>query len=446
MKITLFEQAPYRYLADDFEAHNESVCSTSYSHTTRDGVYSSMRDFMDELMLAARAGFDGLAVTEHGQSSYDMMPNPDLVASALAYMTESEGLEVAIFPMGRSLGKAREPVRVAEEYAMIDVMSGGRLVAGFPIGLHYDASINNGVPPIEIRPRFDENLELLLRAWSDPEPFPWNGRFSQYPQVNIWPRPMQPQPPVWITGIGNPRTMQMCLERNFGFNYLSWFGAKLTGKRIFDRFWEVADQVGVPRNPFRLGFAQTIAVAETDERAEREYAAHLEYGFRKGLGSIPPEKLGMPGGIDIRGVQALLKDPGDFGLYAQMRHATFAELVDAGVVICGSPATVRDQVMEFCTEYGIGNLHAMLGFGSLPRDLVMKNIQLFAEEVAPHLRGLWHDSEHVHHWWPERLGGVPTAVTAGASATEGMPTGGAPAGGVHATQGASPAVPAGAIR
>jgi alkanesulfonate monooxygenase SsuD/methylene tetrahydromethanopterin reductase-like flavin-dependent oxidoreductase (luciferase family) len=422
MKITLFEQAPYRYLPDDFERKYQSVCTTPYSVTTRDGVYSSIRDFMDELMLGARSGFDGVAITEHAQSSYDMTPNPDLVASALAYQTETEGLGVAIFPMGRSLGKAREPVRVAEEYALIDVLSGGRLVAGFPIGLHYDASINNGVPPIEIRPRFDENLELLLRAWTESDPFVHNGRFSQYPSVNIWPRPLQQSPPVWITGIGNPRTMQMCLERNFGFNYLSWFGAKLTGKRIFDRFWEIADQVGVPLNPYRLGFLQTIAVSETDERAEQEYAAHLEYAFRKGLGSIPPELLGLPGGIDIRGVQALVKDPGDFGLYYQMKTATFRDLVDAGVVICGSPATVREQLREYCRQYGIGTLHAMLGFGSLPRDLAMKNIQLFAEEVAPHLRDLWSDTGHRHHWWPERLGGDPTPVTPGATATEGTPT------------------------
>jgi alkanesulfonate monooxygenase SsuD/methylene tetrahydromethanopterin reductase-like flavin-dependent oxidoreductase (luciferase family) len=421
MKITLFEQAPYRYLPSDFERTYDSVCDTPYSVTTRDGVYSSIRDFMDELMLGARAGFDGIAVTEHAQSSYDMMPNPDLPAAALAYATESEGLDVAIFPMGRSLGKAREPVRVAEEYALIDVLSGGRLVAGFPIGLHYDASINNGVPPIEIRPRFDENLELVLRAWGEERPFAHNGRFSQYPEVNIWPRPLQDPPPVWITGIGNPRTMQMCLERNFGFNYLSWFGAKLTGKRIFDRFWEIADQVGVPRNPHRLGFLQTIAVAETDERAEREYAEHLEYGFRKGLGSIPPQLLGLPGGIDIRGVQALVKDPGDFGLYYQMRSASFRDLIDAGVAICGSPATVREQVRDYCQQYGIGTLHAMLGFGSLPRDLAMKNIQLFAEEVAPSLRDLWADGEHPHHWWPARLGGDPTPVTPGATATEGAP-------------------------
>lgn len=411
MKISLFEQAPYRYLPPDFEQRYESVCSTPYALTNPDGVYSSIRDFMDELMLGARAGFDGVAVTEHGQSSYDMVPNPDLVASALAYMTEHEGLDVAIYPMGRSLGKTREPVRVAEEYATIDVMSGGRLVAGFPVGLAYDANLNNGVPPTETRPRFNENLELVLRAWREQESFAWNGKYSQHPQVNIWPRPLQSNVPVWITGIGNPRTMQMTLERGFGFNYLSWFGAKLTGKRMFDRFWEIADQVGVPRNPYRLGFLQTIAVAETDERAEQEYAEHLEYGFRKGLGSIPMEKLALPGAIDIRGVQALLRDPSDFGLYHRMKTATFRDLVDAGVVICGSPATVREQLHEFCKEYGIGNLHAMLGFGSLPRDLAMKNIQLFAEEVAPHLRGLWTDSEHQHHWWPERLGGVPQSST-----------------------------------
>jgi len=408
MKISLFAQAPYRYLPDDFEQTHESVCSVPYSLTTREGVYSSIRDFLDELMFGARLGFDAVAVTEHGQSSYDMVPNPDLVASALAYMTEAEGIDVAIYPMGRSLGKSREPLRVAEEYAMIDVMSGGRLVPGFVVGLSYDASINNGVPPLEVRKRFDENLELVLRAWREDTPFAWNGKYSQYPMVNTWPRPLQADLPAWITGIGNPATMQMCLERGFGFNYLSWFGAKLTGKRIFDRFWEIADQVGVPRNPYQLGFLQTIAVSETDERAEQDYGKHLEYAFRKGLGSIPMEKLALPGNIDIRGVQALLKDPGDFGLYDQMRTATFGDLVEAGVVVAGSPATVRDQLIDFCREYGIGNLHAMLGFGSLPRHLVMKNIQLFSEEVLPHLRDLWTDTEHQHHWWPERLGGSPT--------------------------------------
>jgi alkanesulfonate monooxygenase SsuD/methylene tetrahydromethanopterin reductase-like flavin-dependent oxidoreductase (luciferase family) len=410
MKITLFGQAPYRYLPPDFEQHHSSVVTSPYSLTTPESVYSSMRDFIDELLVGARAGFDGIAVTEHGQSAFDMMPNPDVIAGALAYTTEAERLDVAIYPMGRSLGKTREPVRVAEEYALLDVISGGRLVAGFPVGLSYDANVNNGVPPMQTRSRFEENLELILRAWQEQEPFAWNGRHHQYPEVNIWPRPLQGRPPVWVTGVGNPRTMQLTLERGFGFNYFGFNGAKLTGKRIFDRLWDIADQVGVPRNPYRLGFLQTIAIAETDERAEREYGQHAEYAYRKGLGAIPQERRSAPGAIDIRGIEALLKDPGDLGFSFQMKTATFGQLVESGAVVAGSPATVRDQLMEFCRDFRIGNLHAMLGFGSLPRHLVEKNIALFAAEVAPHLRGLWQDTRFEHHWWPRRLGGVPLAT------------------------------------
>jgi hypothetical protein len=63
---------------------------------------------------------------------------------------------------------------------------------------------------------------------------------------------------VWITGIGNPTTFQLALENNFGFNYFGWFGAKLTGRRIFERFWEMAFRLNVPQNPYRMGFMQTV--------------------------------------------------------------------------------------------------------------------------------------------------------------------------------------------
>jgi alkanesulfonate monooxygenase SsuD/methylene tetrahydromethanopterin reductase-like flavin-dependent oxidoreductase (luciferase family) len=340
------------------------------------------------------------------------MPNPNVVAGALAYLTEAEGLEVAIFPMGRSLGKSREPVRVAEEYALIDVMSGGRLVAGFPVGLSYDASINNGIPPIEVRGRFNENLELVLRSWRDQKPFAFNGKHIQYPQVNIWPRPLQEQPPVWLTGIGNPATMQQTLESGFGFNFFGFAGSKLTAQRIFPRFWELAEQSNIPRNPYRVGFLQNVAVADTDAEAERLYGKHIEYAFHTGLGAIPQEKLSLPGGIDIHGVQALLRDPADFGMYAQMRTASLRDLIDNGTVIVGSVDTVRDQLTELCQQHGIGNLHAMLSFGSMPPELAKANIKLFADEVAPHLRGLWKDSGFEHHWWPARLGGKPVAAGA----------------------------------
>lgn len=405
MKVSLFQQVPYKEFPDDFEKRYESAVTTPY-HGLVDPlkVRESFRESLDEMMHAARAGFDGLAVTEHGQSAYDMVPNPNILQAAMAYGTEVEGLDVAIYPLGRSLGKSREPLRVAEEYAMIDAMSGGRLVAGFPVGLAYDANINNGVPPAETRLRFDENLELVLKAWTEHEPFPWNGKFSKHSTVNLWPRPLQsPHPPVWVTGIGNPRTMEFTLDRGFGFNYFAWFGLKMTGRRIFDRFWDIAEQKGVEPNPFRIGFMQTIAVAETDEQAEELYAEHIEYFFQKGIGSIPMHRLALPGGIDIRGVEAILRDPGDFGVFSKMREMTFKELVEAGCVVAGSPETVIEQLTRHIRDFRIGNLHAMLQFGSMPHDLAIEHIDLFSEEVLPHLQNIWADEGWEHDWWPARL-------------------------------------------
>lgn len=411
MKVTYFQQVPYRTLPDDFEKrYAESVVTTPYFETTEpEGVRDAFRQALDECMHAARSGFEALAITEHGQSSYDMAPNPNILESALAYATEAEGIATGIYPLGRLLGKSREPLRAAEELAMIDNISSGRLIAGFPVGLPYDANVNNGVPPAETRLRFDENLELVLRAWKDPEPFAWNGRFHQHPVVNLWPRPMQqnPRPPIFITGVGTPRTMEFCLERDFGFNYFGWFGVKLTGQRIFDRFWETAERLGKPQNPFQMGFMQTICVADTDEQAEKLFAKHVEYFYQKGIGSIPMERMAIPGGTDIRGLESLFRDPGDFGIFSRMRESSFAELVDAGSVICGSPATVRDQLSELVKKFRIGNLHAMLQFGSMPHEVAKDNISLFSQDVMPHLQRIWSDEGFEHHWWPEALGGAP---------------------------------------
>lgn len=132
-------------------------------------------------------------------------------------------------------------------------------------------------------------------------------------------------------------------------------------------------------------------MAETDSLAEELYGPHIEYFFRKALGSIPLTRLMLPGGIDIKGLEFVLRDPSDFGLYTKMRTATFRELVDAGCVICGSPSTVREQLVALAREFRIGNLHAMLQFGSMPKDLTRKNIDLFASGVLPSLRPIWAD-------------------------------------------------------
>src|SRR5262249_119933 len=169
----------------------------------------------------------------------------------------------------------REPLKIAEEYALLDCVSGGRLIAGFPVGLSYDANLNAALPGVETRERYREHRDLILKAWSEPRPFPWNGRFEKYGQVNIWPRPVQrPHPPVWIPGTGSPGTLRDILANDFAFVYLSWDGPKLVGRPVFDRYWDMAEEMGRDRNPYRLAFVQVVAVSETDERAATESAPH----------------------------------------------------------------------------------------------------------------------------------------------------------------------------
>jgi alkanesulfonate monooxygenase SsuD/methylene tetrahydromethanopterin reductase-like flavin-dependent oxidoreductase (luciferase family) len=402
VKVAHFQQAGYRFLPDDFEQRFESAVTPPYSEIVDpEGMYDSYRWYLNELAQGARLGYDGVVVTEHGQASYDMTPNPNLAAATLANIIREENLDTALIVLGRSLGKTREPLRIAEEYAILDTMTGGRLVAGFPVGLSYDANINQGIPAVETRERYREAQRLVLRAWSEREPFAWNGRYSQYAYVNPWPRPLQePRPPIWVPGAGTPGTMRWTLEEGFVFCYLSWFGPTLTAKRIFSRFWDMADELGVPANPYRVAFTQNVVVAETDERAETEYGRHLERAFRQGVGSIPGHYFALPGYIEKAGVEALIRDPGDLGLAPKLREITFKELVENQCVIAGSPATVRDKLSAFVKEFRIGNLLVMLQMGGLPHDLTLKNIELFAEEVLPALKPIWDDEGWEHEWWP----------------------------------------------
>jgi len=416
VKVSIFEQVPYRYLPTDFADRYHSVITAPYDELVEpEKMQDSLVSAYAELMHAARVGFNGICVTEHSQTTYDVSPNPNLLAAAVAYAAQAEGLDVAITVLGRSLGKSREPLKIAEEYALLDCISGGRLVAGFPVGLGYEANQNGGVPAIETRDRYREHRELILKAWTEKKPFAWNGKYEKYGQVNLWPRPIQqPHPPVWIPGTGTPGTLAEILRRDYAFVYLSWAGPKLVGRRIFDRYWQMAEEHGKDPNPYRLAFLQVVAVSETDERAEKEYASHLETHYRSGLGTVPASGFGLPGYVEPAGVEHIVRNPGELGLFAKMRTVTFKEIVDSQLAIVGSPATVADQIEAFVREFRVGNLLVMLQNGSMPRDLTMKNISLFAEEVLPRLRPIWDDEGWENRWWPERL--RTKAAAAGARA------------------------------
>ena len=268
VKVCMFHLMPYRDLPSDFVQRYDSafIDPLWFDVANLEKVGEYYNSTLDELLHAAKAGVHGVCTNEHHQNAYGFMANPSLMGAVLAKATN--GQDIAIVQLGSTLPSTTPPTRIAEEYAMLDCISGGRLVAGFPTGLPSDAVISNGIVPIEQRERFREALALVLKAWSAREVFAWNGKHYQLGMVNLWPRPIQqPHPPVWIPGSGFSSTVQYVVEHDHCFCHLSYFGAK-NAKAVTDRYWDYAASKGRDDNPYRLSFLQLIGVAETDAEAE----------------------------------------------------------------------------------------------------------------------------------------------------------------------------------
>jgi alkanesulfonate monooxygenase SsuD/methylene tetrahydromethanopterin reductase-like flavin-dependent oxidoreductase (luciferase family) len=403
MKLSWFHLMPYTDLPDDFKERHPSVWvdidSRLFDPAKAHHMYN---DFMDELEFAAELGFDGICVNEHHSNGYGMMPSPNLIAASLARRTR----DAALIVMGNSLALYNPPVRVAEEFAMLDCISGGRLVAGFPVGTPMDTCYAYGQNPSQLRERYHEAHDLVLRCWTEPDTFVWNGRFNKLRYVNPWPRPLQkPHPPIWIPGGGSIETWQWCAQMDYVYAYLSYFGYK-AGQATMDGFWHEMERLGKDRNPFRAGFLQFVGVAETRAEALDLYRESAEYFFNRCL-HVDARWAGPPGYASEATLRARVSSQvaqaagratagGAFGA------PSFEEIVDQGYVVIGSPDEVAEKLREVAVNLNVGQLMLLLQYGNMSKELSFYNTELFAKRVMPQLRGLF-ENEWENRWWPKPL-------------------------------------------
>jgi len=408
MKVTMFHFMPYRDLPEDFPRDLASawVDAPWWEYGDADKVTDVYNWSIDELMLAAKLGFDGVGLNEHHQNPYGFMCNPNLFGSILARMTRDQGLDqVALVQLGATISSC-PPIRLAEEYAVLDCLSGGRLIAGLPTGLGTDVSISNGITPMEHRERWREGIELMIKAWTAKEFFAWNGKYNQLPKVNLWPRPVQqPHPPLLIPGAASSSTWDFCHDRNLPYAYLSYFGGK-SAINVMDRFWDRAAAKGRDANPYRAAFLQIVGVAETDRKAEAEFGKHVEYFYHKLLHQ-PLGYIAPPGNADYKSLLNLLVSGkqllqiGDFTV--DLKPLKAKDMMEREFVVVGSPTTVRDKLETMARRLNVGHLMVALQFGSMPHEQAKKNIELFGREVLPHLQAIYEDKNWENHWWPKRL-------------------------------------------
>ncbi len=205
-------------------------------------------------------------------------------------------------------------------------------------------------------------------------------------------------------------TWDFSAKHNHCYCFLSYWGNNF-GKRVMDGFWDFVAKGNHDPNPYRAGFLQLVAVSETDAQAEKDYYKHIRYFYDKCL-HILPEYFPVAGNQDYKSlVNSVTKlNPQLFDLMNKIPTWKYKDFVDNQFVIAGSPATVRQQLMEAVKKLRVGNLMVLLHIGSMPHELTIKNIDLFCSEVLPHFRGVW-DGEWENKWWPESLKGPRKQMT-----------------------------------
>ena len=197
--------------------------------------------------------------------------------------------------------------------------------------------------------------------------------------MNIWPRPVQdPHPDIYIPGAGSTETMKYCAEKRYTF--MSVYAPTPVVKRWFDGYRSAAAELGYEPDPEKIAFAVPIFVAETHEQAHREARHHVEMLFHKmlkqGLEIVLP-----PGYMSESSLRGMLSAGGKrFG------EMSYDDLVEAGMVVVGSPESVTEQIEGLREQLGFGQIMGLMCIADMPHDRVVRTMELFAREVIPHFR------------------------------------------------------------
>ena len=210
LRFNVMHFMPYVYLPVNHKEFKSTWVSFPNKYYDPEKGHELYRRYFEQLVMADRLGFDAIVVNEHHNTVYSMMATPNVIAAALIPQTRKAKICVWGVPPNFML-----PNRLAEEYAILDVMSKGRLEVAFPLGTGMEYW-SNPVNPATSRERFRESLKIILQAWTQDGPTTHYGNFYTYRFLNPWPRPYRkPHPPCYIVGTGSPETIELAAELGF---------------------------------------------------------------------------------------------------------------------------------------------------------------------------------------------------------------------------------------
>jgi alkanesulfonate monooxygenase SsuD/methylene tetrahydromethanopterin reductase-like flavin-dependent oxidoreductase (luciferase family) len=357
VKVSFFETARYaspRPLAADWP-----VPAGRYDPEAGARAY---RDMLQRLELVEAIGFDWVSVSEHHYSPRILTPSPIVAAAHIAARLR----RITIALLG-PIVPLSNPVRVAEELAMLDTMAGGRLVVGLLRGTSNEA-LTYDLNPAEARERTDEGMELILKAWTEPEPFGWQGRHYRYRTVSVWPRPLQqPHPPTYALGTSK-EACEFAARHRLGCG-VSYGPFEVMG-RVTRYYREQCARHGWTPGRDQIIYRANMCLAETDDAAQATLAGQprtMPFALRPG----------------VRDAAAAVEAR---NLAGEARGPVMGALPTTFV---GGPDTVVEQVRRCREVIGAGVIDISLHPpGSTDLDPLMRALDLFATKVLPRIRDL----------------------------------------------------------
>lgn len=394
MHIMSFSERAYINVPEDLIIENgSSYFGIPNKHFDAQIGGRLMNEYLDERVYAEELGFDGVMLNEHHQTPFCGGSVMDVEAAILARITK----RVKIVLLGNPLPVA-DPLRLAEELATIDMISGGRLVPGWVRGAGSESIANNTNPAFN-RERFNEAHDFIINAWTKPGPWRHEGKHYHYRHVNPWALPMQkPMPQMWIPGIISPETVIWSAKHRYPYVAL---GTNLEPTvEMVNLYADVAAQEGYQAGPENFGYLQNVCVAETEEKA-RELAKGFVYGG--GFGSFARAEWMFPPGYNSKeatkrlakamtdprtGTEIIRFSQGKIDIEEVKRSIdkNYQDALDSGLVIAGTPETVIKRIRVMLETLRPGIFGIWYHHGPMSFEDRKTCLRLLGTEVLPAMR------------------------------------------------------------
>ena len=338
--------------------------------------------YLDERVYAEEMGFDGLMLNEHHSTPFCMGGAMNVEASILAKITK----KAKIVLLGNILPIWDDPLWLVEQLAMIDMISHGRLVSGWVRGTGRESVAHNAPPPYNWE-RFQEAHEFIVKAWTEPGPFRWEGKHYNYRYVNPFVRPYQkPHPQIWLPGVVSEDSLKWAARQRIPYVMLA---TKLEPtQKAFQLYHDTAKEEGYESGPQNLGYLWKVHVDETEELADevgRKFVQGPSNPFLAGNeGTANPALMRLPGLTSRKRVLPTMAAA--TANRGGVLSTSYEEQVENYTIVTGTPDTVIPKIRHILETLRPGSIFFWDGDGAMTHDDQMRSLRLMGQEVIPAVR------------------------------------------------------------